>query len=277
MADKIAWQSATGRFSKIIAAAPMAGYIYDRSPYIQRAAGEHRRVAMFFHHSTTDTMVRPDGCCREKTAKCCCGISERSSRCLSVFEEFEHWLRWNRCGDSARFEDLKRDKIIEDENANKLVHAVCAHGTRETLGCDRMTSLCVHGDHTRHGQWSRDMPQAREVMLFFLKSLCLQQHGTFNAKTLECACDEETGFGGLFCITPRPQSQIKNITVDGESSWSSWSGFIAVLVIIASVALAFAVRRSGAGGRRSLKLMKYAKIKTDDDIESTEEILDAVH
>ena len=184
---------------------------------------------------------------------------------MSINQEFEHWMKWNRCRDGIGFEDLKRDKIIEDTKRGKSVHVTCAEATPGDHGCDRMTSLCLHGDNTHHSQWSVDMPQTREVMLFFMKSLCLQQRGIFNAETLKCECDRESIFEGLFCITPKERTRV---TLDGEDDGGSWSGFIAILVVSASAAVVFVVRRKRTG---QINFTKYAKVKIDDDIESTEE------
>ena len=48
----------------------------------------------------------------------------------------------------------------------------------------------MHGSNTRHTDWGRQIPQGRDVMVFFLKALCLQQGGKFNEVMVECECDQ---------------------------------------------------------------------------------------
>jgi len=268
MADKIAWQSSMGRFSKIVAAAPMAGYIYDRSRYIEGDGGDHQSVAMYLHHKATDTMVHPEGCCIDKSPKCCCGISEHSRQCVSVQQQFEHWMKWNRCRDGVKFDDLKRDRIIEDQSKGTSVHVQCADATPKEHGCDRMTSLCLHGDNSHHSQWARYMPQRREVMAFFLKSLCLQQLGAFNEKTLKCECAEGSEFEGPFCISLKGNES-------GEGAGSAeeegpWLSVLIVSIIVGSIVL-FMVKRNET--HHGINISQYTNLRMDDEDESTEEMV----
>ena len=179
----------------------MAGYIYDHSKYTKNSiknGDKTNSIAMYFHHSSTDNMVNPDGCCADHTSGCCCGIAQRSLECLSVIHEFENWMEWNHCQNGLQFEALKMQSIIHsDAGSDRSVEVICGSATPQEHGCAVSTSLCLYGGNTRHGSWARKMPQSRNVMLFFLRALCHQQNGHFNEIMVRCECGTNSEFVGM--------------------------------------------------------------------------------
>lgn len=160
--------------------------------------------------------------------------------------------------------------MIEDKQrgkSSKSVKVTCADATPQDHGCERRTSLCIH-ENTVHSQWARDMPQTREVMLFFMESLCLAQNGKFDRSTKKCQCAEGSEFDGPFCISGG---------VGDERPWYQ-SGYIHVTVVI-GIAVVLLVANKNGFKRSNLRMPKgkYAKVKVDDDIESTEEIMNPSH
>eukprot|EP01083_Nonionella_stella_P078805 215882_1 len=199
MTDKIAWSSTVNTFPTIIAAAPTAGYIYDHKRYIKDKQKQNN-IAMYFHHSKTDFFVNPNGCCTDHTEGCCCGIAQHSDTCLSLRDEFKHWLTWNNCN------QIDIDTLSSTTNK----HMDCFHATPAQHGCDVLMSLCMHND-VIHTQWAQSFPLTTDVVQFFVKSLCLHQNGQWNGNTNECQCDVSSKYQGVYCITKdHPQSMVNS-------------------------------------------------------------------
>merc|ERR1712129_292969 len=104
-------------------------------------------------------------------------------------------------GDALDFNLLATKTQIHDAK-HKSLTVNCAHATPEEHGCDAMTSLCLYED-VHHTEWAQSMPQLKEVMVFFIKSLCLQQGAMFNEVMMNCECADDSLFDGLYCITPK--------------------------------------------------------------------------
>eukprot|EP01084_Bolivina_argentea_P158602 276248_1 len=214
MSDKIAWISTINQFSKIVAAAPMSGYIYDKSKYINKNnKDKHNKVAIYFHHSKSDRMVDPNGCCMD-SHNCCCSIADKSINCLSIYNEYSNWLQWNGCNKNIQFDNIKVNKIVDGgSRTHGHIDVSCAYATPEEHGCDVYTHLCMY-ENIRHAEWASYAPQIDDVIIFFLKSLCLQQNGKFNQVMLKCECGENSKFAGFNCISPKSALGLADKNVD---------------------------------------------------------------
>lgn len=167
------------------AIAPISGYIID---YSDLRGG----TSVFFHHSLDDPFVSATGCCSDPDMPaCCCGIF--ADRCVSVQEVMvDIAKRKNGC-------DYEVGSVqLEQSFADAAKGISCMTATSASCNANNTICLYSHSGHFNSGSFASSFPMREQVLDFFATDLCNTNNGVWSAN--ECRCEENSGFGGMFCL-----------------------------------------------------------------------------
>jgi len=244
------------------------------------------------HHSHSDQFAEINGCCNEFNTTCNSSIEwnlNESSSCVSVQDEFIHWLNWNGCWDSTKkFGGLANRSFVLGSGTNST-NVTCW----ETYPpCEVMNELCVYHEMnpTAHADktWHNWFPNANQTIEKMLAALCRRNSGYMD-DTGKCICEDSGSRLGPYCNTDFSQymtfwAERLPIGTNYGGWFSPKSGLSAlqivglVLLIVVFLALCFVLIRKRKQAeffdskfsfdRKGLRMTKYDRVSARDD-EST--------
>eukprot|EP01083_Nonionella_stella_P009357 26983_1 len=192
LADKIAWIYAAGAFPiPITAVAPMSGYIYDNQRYLSEENHVNRnKMSIFYHHGGADPNVNLHGCgC--PNVRCCCGIAEHASMCVTLQQAYARWIQWNH--DETLQMDTKVVHVADQSPCNvSRIHDIY------------LVSMCIWNGagHNLWGDTHIDKQRLRSIVIdFFMETLCIKQNKKWNDVNKSCECNQDNHHKKIYyCI-----------------------------------------------------------------------------
>jgi poly(3-hydroxybutyrate) depolymerase len=223
---------------------PVSGYQIESLP--------QKPTAIWLHHATDDTFVRPTGCCTDTTMPpCCCQLSQAFDTCTSVEQQMQVWAKHNACN----FDMAPTTTEHSDLQVTCYVYQECKATTR----------YCLHAGNVGHfnrGGFQKMFPFSQEIVSFFAEHMCLKNNGVWNGAT--CTCPDSNP-EGPYCVAQAQSSSQNQSLQTPPTSQDTWQGtpFTAALIamtLLACLLAATLVWRGRRTTRRTSTSQAYEPI-----------------